>query len=109
MIKNLSKKTIISAQIKQKSGISKIFGLIGREEPEAIIFKTRFGIHTFFLKFPIDILVLDKNNNIASLKEGLKPWMVFFWNIKYDTLVELPAGSIKKSKTQRGDKIKLDL
>lgn len=89
--------------------MEKIFGLVGQKKPEAIIFFTRFGIHTFFMQFYIDVLILDKSKKVMSLKENLKPNRVFFWNPKYNTVLELPSGSIKKSKTQAGDLLEFSL
>ncbi len=37
----------------------KTIGLIGREKIAPVVFETRFGIHTFGLKFPIDVLVTE--------------------------------------------------
>jgi uncharacterized protein len=103
MIKNLTRKTIITNSVSNKSVFGKVKGLIGESTPQAIIFKTRFGIHTFLLKFPIDVLILDQNHKVKKLKSRLNPNQLFFWNIKFDTVIELPENSLEKSKTQIGD------
>jgi len=108
VLKNKTKKTIISENYFNKNALGKIKGLIGIENPEVIIFKTRFGIHTFLLKLPIDVLILDKNNTVMKLKRQLSPNRIFFWNIKFDTVIELPKGFIEKSKTEIGDIIKFN-
>ena len=108
MLKNITKNKLISKEIVFKKGFGKILGLIGKE-PEVIVFNTRFGIHTFFLKFPIDVLILDKKNRVKGLREGLKPGRIMFWNFKYDIVVELPKGLIKKSKTKLGDLLEFNL
>lgn len=107
MLKNKTKKTIISENYLNKNALGKIKGLIGIKNPEVIIFKTRFGIHTFLLKFPIDVLILDKKNKVMKLKIKLMPNRVFFWSIKFDTVIEMPVGFIEKSKTEVGDKLTL--
>lgn len=109
MIVNKTRKTILAKEIQTRKGLGKIFGLMGKEKPETIIFKTRFGIHTFFLKFPIDVSVLDKKNKVVFLKKGVKPNRVLIWNIKFDRVIELPAGALEKSKTKKGDFIKFNL
>ena len=50
----------------------KTLGLIGREKVTPVIFETRFGIHTFGLKVPIDVLILDNKNKVARkiIKNG---------------------------------------
>lgn len=84
-------------------------GLIGKDKPEAVMFITRFGIHTLGLKFPIAVIVLDKNNFVVKLSENLKPNRFFVWPIKYDKVLELPAGFIKKNGVKVGSKIGLKL
>ena len=71
------------------------------------MFKTRFGIHTFFLTKPIDVLVLDKKHVVQSIKEGLQPNKVFFWNPEYFWVLELPQETIKKSNTKVGDGLEI--
>lgn len=74
----------------------KIQGLIGKDKPHALMIKTHFGIHTFGLKFPIDVLILNDNNKVVSIKENLKPNRVFLWNPMHEKVIELPAGTIEK-------------
>jgi uncharacterized protein len=76
----------------------KVQGLIGRNKPFALMIKTRFGIHTFGVKFPIDVLILNYKNKVVSIKENLKPNRIFLWNPKYEKVIELPQGTIKKNR-----------
>ena len=90
-----------------KSWREKFFGLIGKEKPENILIQTRFGIHTFFLKFPIDVVILDEKNKVVDAKT-ISPNRIFFWNPIYDKVLELPTGTIKEKKIKIGEKIKLN-
>ena len=85
----------------------KIIGLIGRKEPVALMIKTRFGIHTFGLRFPIDVLILDKSDTVVKMSKHLKPNRIFLWNPIFNKIVELPKGWIEKNNIKIGDKIKL--
>ena len=107
MIRNKTKKTVIAKKVFAKSFFGKIKGLIGEKTDQAITFNTRFGIHTFLLKKPIDVVVLNKNKQIAVLKSDLEPNRIFLWNIRFNLVIELPQGSLKKSKTELGDTILL--
>ncbi|MGC9603549.1 MAG: DUF192 domain-containing protein [Minisyncoccia bacterium] len=78
-------------------------GLSGKDAPAAIFFKTRWGIHTFGVKFPIDCVITDNNFEIKGLEENLKPNRFFFWQPKYKNVLELPAGTISKTGTRVGD------
>jgi len=83
----------------------KTIGLIGREKVTPVIFETRFGIHTFFLSKPIDVLILDSQKRVAALKEALSPNSIFLWNPRYKIILELPAGTIKKYNIKEGIRI----
>ncbi len=99
-IKNITRGTIVANNGKKATSLfDQLLGLHRKSNPRSIIFHTRFGIHTFFLKEPIDILVLDNRKKVVKIKKNLKPNRLFFWDPIYNTIIELPAGSIKKSKT----------
>lgn len=88
-----------------KTSFEKAVGLLGTENPTAVFFQTRFGIHTFGMKFAIDVLILNKNNSVVKLIENLQPNKLFFWSPQFDKVVELPKGEIKKNKITVGEKI----
>jgi uncharacterized membrane protein (UPF0127 family) len=96
----LSDNTIVAKTWKQKT-----FGLILAKKGSSMLFKTRSGIHTFFMKYPIDVLVLDKDSKVVDLKHELKPNRIFIWNVKYDTIIEFPPKTL--GKTNISDKISL--
>ncbi len=85
----------------------KTLGLLDSNVSRVLIFKTRFGIHTFGMKQPIDVLILDSNHIVQKLRIALKPNEMFFWNPLFDVVIELPAGIIKHTKTKVGDQIKI--
>ena len=74
----------------------KMRGLIGKEQPSAILIKTHYGIHTFGVKFPIDVLILNNEKKVVSMKKNLKPNRIFLWNPMHEKVLELPAGTIEK-------------
>lgn len=82
-------------------------GLIGQSEIEPLWLETRFGIHTFGMRQPIDVMVLDMNNSVRVLKKGLKPNRVFIWNPQFKRVVELPSGYVQKKSIRLGEKIEL--
>lgn len=108
IIKNHTKQRILVTDAKLlKTEKERAIGLIGSKKPKSILFETRFGIHTFFMKFPIDVIILDDNKKVVAIKESLKSNRIFMWNPKYKTVIELPEGMIKKSGTTVYDKIQL--
>jgi uncharacterized membrane protein (UPF0127 family) len=103
VIINQTQKTTLAREYTFTKGLKKVIGLLGKNKPEVVIFETRFGIHTFGLKFPIDLLILD-NNGTVVLAKSVKPNRIVIWNIKYKTVIELPSNTI--SRTKIGDIIK---
>lgn len=84
-------------------------GLLSAGTAYPVYFKTRFGIHTFGMKFPIDILILDTNFTVVKMRESLKPNNIFVWSPRFFHVLELPAESIKKLSVVKGDAISLTL
>lgn len=76
----------------------KVIGLIGAKKAYPVVFRTRFGIHTFFMKFPIDVIVLNKENRVVNIKENLPTNRIFLWNPKYSTVLELPVGFVNQNR-----------
>lgn len=85
----------------------KSIGLIGVNNAYPVYFTTRWGIHTFGLKFPIDVLILDKNFRVVILKPNLQPNRIFYWNPQHFRVLELPDGEIKKKRIKLGNHISL--
>jgi len=106
VIRNLSQKTVLAKQYSFKKALGKIKGLLGKNEAETIVFKTRFGIHTFFLRFPIDLIVLD-HKGVVRLAKTVRPNRIIFWNIGFQDVIELPLGTLRRTRTKIGDVIAL--
>src|SRR5437764_759922 len=98
---------MITLTVKKAEGINKVKGLIGDRKPSPILLETRFGIHTFGVRFPIDILILDNANHVKYIKESLRPNAIFFWNPRYKTVIELPENTIREKKIRINTEIKL--
>lgn len=81
-----------------KSMQSKIVGLLRSSLPYPLFFQTRYGIHTFFMCYPIDVLVLNNEYKVITWKEHMKPNRIFLWNPLFSNIVELPSGMIQQKK-----------
>jgi uncharacterized membrane protein (UPF0127 family) len=57
------------------------------------------GIHTFFMRFPIDAVFLDRDNRIVALYHSLQPNRLTLICRKAYSVLELPAGTIGDSVT----------
>ncbi|TAL64209.1 MAG: hypothetical protein EPN88_11345, partial [Bacteroidetes bacterium] len=95
--------------IQAKSISDRLFGLNKYKKPVAILLKTRFGIHTFGLSYSIDVLIVSKEKKVVRMKRSLKPNRFFFWNPRYNVIVELPEGTINRVQIEINDFINLKL
>ncbi|WP_066055600.1 DUF192 domain-containing protein [Robertmurraya korlensis] len=109
MIINLTKQLVISTKYTiANTFISRFMGLIGRDslsDGEALILQPCTSIHTYFMKFPIDCIFLDKNNYVIYIVYHLKPWKLSPILLNARTVIELPSHIHLKDQIDIGDKI----
>lgn len=82
------------------------FGLIFRKEPkpgEGLLFYKCNSIQTFWMRFAVDVIFLDKNNKISALFTGLAPFRITPFIKGADKALELRKDSIKNSGLNVGD------
>ena len=65
------------------------------------------SVHTFFMKFPIDLVYLDKHHKVRKARSAVRPWRLSACLLAHSVL-ELPAGTVKQSGTQVGDELAID-
>lgn len=85
-------------------------GLLGKSElppGEALWIKPCMSIHTFFMKFPIDAVFLDKKNKVIAIIKNLKPNRMTRLYFKAASVLELPVGTIEVTATEVGDEIEI--
>ncbi len=63
-------------------------------------------IHTFFMKFPIDVLFLDADLTVRRVIEDLRPWRLSPWVLSARSVLELKGGMLKGS-VHVGDRIEM--
>ena len=75
-------------------------GCMFRDEPhyEAIIFKPCNSIHTFFMKFDIDVMFINENMEIIKKKENIKPGRIIMPVKEAAMVIESKAGTFKSFK-----------
>ena len=104
MVKKLSK--IETAN----SPLSRGLGIIGWKDFHGyggMLLKNANAIHTFFVRFPIDVVFLDRDFKVVKTVESLKPFRFspIVWKAKHT--LELPTDSIKKHSIKVEDKLDL--
>jgi uncharacterized membrane protein (UPF0127 family) len=67
------------------------------------------GVHTFAMRFPIDVLYLDADKLVVHVEQNLKPWRVAPVSLRTASVLELPGNTLKSSGTAIGDEIEIAL
>lgn len=84
-------------------------GLLGRESmaaDEGLWIVPCPMIHTFFMKFAIDVVFLDKKLKVVRVMENLKPWRMSPWVLRAHSVLELAGGALKGS-VSVGDQLEI--
>lgn len=84
-------------------------GLLGRsglDGGSALVLAPCTAVHTFFMKFAIDVVFVDRRGRVIKAVTELRPWRIAV-ALGAHAVVELPAGVIVASGTRAGDAIAL--
>jgi uncharacterized membrane protein (UPF0127 family) len=65
------------------------------------------GVHTFAMRFPIDVVYLDGDKVVVYLEENLKPWRLAPVRLRAVSVLELPGNTLSSTQTAIGDKIEI--
>jgi uncharacterized protein len=82
-------------------------GLLGRDglaRRHAIVIAPSNAIHTFFMRFPIDVVFAAKDGTVVGLRKSLAPWRMAIAPRAY-CAIELAAGSIARDSIAVGDRL----
>jgi uncharacterized membrane protein (UPF0127 family) len=91
------------------SGPKRNKGLLGRKalEPGGGLWIIPCeSVHTFFMQFPIDLVYMDRKNIVRKVCESVPAWRISIC-LSAHSILELPAGTIRDSQTQRGDTLEI--
>jgi uncharacterized membrane protein (UPF0127 family) len=64
------------------------------------------SVHTFFMKFAIDLVYLDKRLRVRKVRHAVPAWRVSAC-LRAHSVLELPAGSVAPTGTQPGDQLSI--
>lgn len=65
------------------------------------------SVHTFFMKFAIDLVYLDKKQKVRKIRHAVPPWRLSAC-LTAHSILELPAGTARQTGTQPGDQLAFD-
>ena len=88
-----------------QTSLSRMKGLLGRDGVKpggGLLINGTGSIHMFFMRFPIDVVFLDRDRAIVGISHEVRPWKTARARRAVAAL-ELPAGTAKSHGLALGD------
>jgi len=109
---NVTKGTLIGERIGvAETSLSRMIGLLGKNSLEpgtGLIINPSQAVHTFAMRFPIDVLFVDKHFRVIHVQPSLVPYRISGLHWRARCVIELPTGSIAQSSTMVGDELLIE-
>ena len=89
---------------------SRLVGLLGQSSlaPDSGLWITPSNsIHTFGMRFSFDVVFINRSCHVVGLRAGIRPYRITLPNFKAWSVLELPADTISRSRTEIGDQLKI--
>lgn len=78
--------------------LSRLIGLMFRAQPpqkaEGLLLDPCNSIHTFFMRYPLDVAFLNSSNKVIKIIRDLKPWRMTWVYFRASKTLEVPAGKL---------------
>lgn len=109
---NKTKETFLALRVKVADSIlGRLVGLLGKRSlnPDGGVWIVPANaIHTVGMLFSFDVVMIDKDFKVVSLTEMVKPFRVILPKRHAESVIELPAHTIFRSRTEVGDQLLID-
>jgi hypothetical protein len=93
-----------TTSVKRRTGLLKHTGL---EPGEGLWIAPCESIHTFAMKFPIDVIFLNKKKQILKTRQNMVKSRIAF-SLRAYSVLELPAGTLAETGTVAGDQLEFE-
>lgn len=106
LLENARTRRVVAAQLLTAfDSASRRQGLLGRDSlpaGSALIIAPSNAVHTFFMRFPIDIAFVTRHGRVIKVRSAVRPWRLAA-SLRAYAVIELAAGALDQSDTRRGD------
>jgi uncharacterized membrane protein (UPF0127 family) len=110
IVKNLTRDTLVGdAIVSAETSAERRTGLLKHHklgEGEGLWIVPCESVHSFFMKFAIDLVYLDRKRRVRAVVRALRPWRMSMC-LPAHSILELPIGTIDRTHTQKGDEFEL--
>ncbi len=110
-LKRKNKEIIADPVIKAQSFLDKLFGLTIKRKlskKEGFLLYDCSSIHTFWMRYSIDVIFLGIDGEVLAIFNGLKPFRVTPFIKNASHALEMISGSVDKSSLETGDTIQFE-
>lgn len=108
-VRNQTRGTSLGTEISQAdTAMTRLFGLLGKRKLDSgngLLIVPSSGVHTFGMLFPIDIIALDREMRVRGVWEKVGAFRLAGLGWKTHSVLELPAGTIRESRTEVKDQL----
>lgn len=105
-IENLTRQSVLANSVEVADhGAARNKGLLGRRNlptGEGLWIVPCEAVHTFGMKFPIDLVYLDRNRKVRKIRSNVPPWRLSAC-LSAHSVIELASGTIRTTQTRPGD------
>jgi uncharacterized protein len=109
---NQTKGTFLAFRVNVADSIlGRLIGLLGRRslKPDGGVWIVPANsIHTVGMLFSFDAVMIDKDFRVVSVTEMVKPFRVILPKRRAESVLELPAHAIFRSRTEVGDQLVIE-
>jgi uncharacterized membrane protein (UPF0127 family) len=109
---NKTKETFLAFRVNIADSIlSRLVGLLGRRslKPDSGVWIVPANaVHTIGMLFTFDLVLIDKDFKVVGVRELVRPFRVTRPIFRAESVLELPAHSIFKSRTEVGDQLVIE-
>jgi uncharacterized protein len=106
-VDNLTRGTLLAERCRIAAGLlDRAVGLLrtaSLEPGSGLLLERTQSIHMFFMRYPIDVVFMDRSGQVTRSVVGLRPWRIVAWARGARDCIELPVGAIASSGTRPGD------
>ena len=91
--------------------LERAVGLLGRshlEAGEGLLITPCHGVHTWFMRFTIDVVAMDVDGTIVDAVSSLKPWRMRLPRSGAHSVLELPAGTLLAAHVKVGHRLQIE-
>jgi hypothetical protein len=89
---------------------TRLKGLIGKRELPlgyGLLIAGCKGVHCMFMSMPIDIIYVDKQDQIVAIDAHMRPWRIGRIYRKSHYVLEVPAGTAQRTGASVGDQLQV--